>query len=54
MSKKTLDCKEKQSIYFLNYVLSFETMAIMASYFFFINMNFKEFKPKIHLMKFEV
>jgi hypothetical protein len=27
-------------------------MAIMASYYFFIHMNVKEFKPKIHLMNF--
>jgi hypothetical protein len=34
------------------YVLSFKTMTIMANYCFFIHMNVKEFKPKIHLMKF--
>jgi hypothetical protein len=34
------------------YVLSFKAMAIMASYCFLIHMNVKEFKPKIHLMKF--
>jgi len=28
-------------------------MKIMASYYFFIDMNVKEFKQKIHLMKFE-
>jgi hypothetical protein len=36
------------------YVLPFKTMAIMASWSFFIHMNVKEFKPKIHLIKFEV
>ncbi len=34
------------------YVLTFKTMAIMASCFFFKQMNVKEFKPKIHLIKF--
>jgi hypothetical protein len=34
------------------YVLPFKTMAIMASWSFFIHMNIKEFKPKIHLIKF--
>jgi len=35
-----------------NCVLPFKAMAIMASYYFSIHMNIKEFKPKIHLMKF--
>jgi hypothetical protein len=30
------------------YVLPFKTMAIMASCSFFIHMNVKKFKPKIH------
>ncbi len=34
------------------YVLPFKAMAIMANYCFFIHINVKEFKPKIHLMKF--
>jgi len=34
------------------YVLPFKTMAIMASYSFFIYMNINEFKPKINLIKF--
>ncbi len=34
------------------YVLPFKAMAIMVSCCFFIHMNGKEFKPKIHLMKF--
>jgi hypothetical protein len=34
------------------YVLPFKTMAIMANYCFFIHMNVKEFKPKIHFMIF--
>jgi hypothetical protein len=33
------------------YVLSFKTMDIMASCFFFIHMNVKGFKPKIKLVK---
>jgi len=33
-------------------ILPFKTMAIMASCSFFIHMNVKEFKPKIHLIKF--
>jgi len=31
---------------------SFKAMTIMESFFFFIHMNVKEFKQKIHLMKF--
>jgi hypothetical protein len=31
------------------FVLPFKAMAIMASFFFLIHMNVKEFKPKIHL-----
>jgi hypothetical protein len=34
------------------YVFPFKIMATMASYCFYIHMNVKEFKPKIHLMKF--
>jgi len=34
------------------HVLPFKTIAIMASCSFFIYMNVKEFKPKIHLIKF--
>jgi len=34
------------------YVLLFKTMAIMASCFFFIHLHVKEFKAKIHLIKF--
>ncbi len=34
------------------YVLPLKTMAIMASWSFLIHMNVKEFKPKIHLIKF--
>jgi hypothetical protein len=33
-------------------VLPFKVMEIMASCYFFIHMNVKEFKSKIHLMKF--
>jgi hypothetical protein len=34
------------------YFLLFKTMAIMTSWSFFIHINVKEFKPKIHLTKF--
>ncbi len=34
------------------YALTFKTMAIVASFVFFIHMNVKEFKPKIHFIKF--
>jgi hypothetical protein len=44
---------QKKSQNMINiYVFPFKTMAIMANYCFFIPMNVKEFKPKIHLMKF--
>jgi hypothetical protein len=36
------------------YVFPFKAMVIMASYCFFVHLNVKEFKPKIHLMKFLV
>jgi hypothetical protein len=35
------------------YVLPSKTMTIMANYCIFIHMNVKEFKPKIHLIKFK-
>ncbi len=35
------------------YVLLFKAIAIMASYYFSIDMNVKEFKLKIHLMNFK-
>jgi hypothetical protein len=34
------------------YVLAFKTMKIMASWSFLSYMNIKEFKPKIHSIKF--
>jgi hypothetical protein len=34
------------------YVLPFKTMEIMASFFLFIHMNVKKFKPKIYLITF--
>jgi hypothetical protein len=33
------------------YVLPFKAMAIMEFFCFFIQINVKKFKPKIHLMK---
>ncbi len=44
--------KKNQNQNWINiYVFPFKAMSIMGTYFF-IHMNFKEFKPKIHLMKF--
>ncbi len=52
-AKKGVGLQKKNDKYLIKiYVLPFKAMAIMASYFFFIHMNVKEFKPKIHLMKF--
>jgi len=51
--KKASNRKEKNIENLLNiHVLPFKTMAIMKNYFYFIHLNVKEFKPKIHLMKF--
>jgi hypothetical protein len=36
---------------YIFYVLSFKPIAIMASYCFFIHMNVKKFKSKVHLIK---
>jgi hypothetical protein len=44
-----LDVEEKQSIWKIIFVLPFKTMEIMVTCFFFIHMNVKELKPKIHL-----
>jgi hypothetical protein len=51
-SQKGVKPLKKSQMLINIYVLSFKAMAIMASYCFFIDMNVKEFKPKIHLMKF--
>jgi hypothetical protein len=52
-SQKRYQTTKKNSQNWINiFVLPFKAMAIMASYCFFIHMNVKEFKPKIHLMKF--
>jgi hypothetical protein len=50
--KRALDCKDKNQNWINIYVFPFKEMAIRESYYFFIHMNVKEFKPKIHLMKF--
>jgi hypothetical protein len=50
--KRALNYKEKQSNWINIYVLPFKAMAIMPSYCFFIHMNVKELKQKIHLIKF--
>jgi hypothetical protein len=53
MNQKGCQIAKKNNQNWINiYVLPFKAMAIMASYCFFIHMNVKEFKPKIHLMKF--
>jgi hypothetical protein len=53
MNKKGHQIIKKNNQNWINiYVLSFKAMAIMATDCFFIHMNVKEFKPKIHLMKF--
>jgi hypothetical protein len=52
-AKTASDHKEKNQNLINIYVFPFKTMAIMASYCFSIHMNVKEFKPKIHLMKFK-
>jgi hypothetical protein len=46
--------KKNSEILINIYVLLFKAMAIMANYCFFIHMNVKKFKQKIHWMKFEV
>jgi hypothetical protein len=52
MSQKGHQTANKNSQKLINiYVLLSKAMEIMASYFFFIHLNVKEFKPKIHLMK---
>jgi len=55
MSQKGCQIAKKNNQNWINiFVLPFKAMAILASYYFFIHLNVKEFKPKIHLMKFEV
>jgi hypothetical protein len=52
MNQKGHQTVKKNSQNLINiYVLPFKAKEIMASYFFFIRLNVKEFKPKIHLMK---
>jgi hypothetical protein len=48
--KRMSNCKENNQNWTIIYVLLFKAMAIMANCYFFIHMNVKEFKPKIHLM----
>jgi hypothetical protein len=53
MNQKGRQIAKKNGQKWINiYVFPFKAMVIMASYCFFIHMNVKEFKPKIHLMKF--
>jgi hypothetical protein len=52
-AKKKVKPQRKNSQNLINiYVLPFKAMAIMASYYFFIHMNVKEFEPKIYLINF--
>ncbi len=53
MNQKGCQIAKKNNKNWINiYVLSFKAMTIRDSCYFFIQMNVKEFKPKIHLMKF--
>jgi hypothetical protein len=52
--KRALDHKKNNQNWINIYVFPFEAMTIMISYWFFIHMNIKKFKPKIYLMKFSV
>jgi hypothetical protein len=52
-AKKDVGSHKKDNQNWINIdVLPFKPMAIMVSYCFFIHMNVKDFKPKLHLMKF--
>jgi hypothetical protein len=52
MSQKWHQTAKKNSQNRINiYVLPFKVIEIVASYCFFIHINVKEFKPKIHLVK---
>jgi hypothetical protein len=51
MNQKGCQTTKKNNQNWTNiYVLLFKAMEIMANCCFFIHMNVKEFKPKIHLM----
>jgi hypothetical protein len=53
MNQKGLRIAKKNNQNWINiYVFPFKIMGIMVSYCFFIHINVKELKPKIHLMKF--
>jgi len=52
MNQKGLRTVKKNQNWINIYVFPFKAMAIMVSYCFFIHVNVKEFKQKIHLMKF--
>jgi hypothetical protein len=56
MSQKGCETAKKNNQNWINiYVFPFKAMTIMAimtSFLFFIHMDVKEFKPKIHLIKF--
>jgi hypothetical protein len=53
MNQKRHKTSKKNNQNWINiYVFPFKAMAVMANYLFFIHMTIKEFKPKIHLIKF--
>jgi hypothetical protein len=49
--KKNIGLQKKESKLDKNLCFVIKAMAIMTSYYFFLDVNVKEFKPKIHLMK---
>jgi len=52
-ARKGVESHKKTNQNWINIdVFLFKAMVIMASYCFFIHMNVKDFKPKLHLMKF--
>ncbi len=53
-SRNCIEFHSKLYIYIYIYILPFKSMEIMTSCCFFIHTNVKEFKPRIHLMKFQV
>ncbi len=53
-SKRASDVKHNQSKSNIYVLLLFKIIVIMASYSFFLHMNFKELKIKIHLKQFSV
>ncbi len=52
IANKDVGWQKKSKLEKYLWTLSFKTMAIIVSCSFFIHMNVKEFKTKIHLIKF--